>query len=199
MAASAMHALGRAEEIKHRFPHPAAKAMRMMLASSVHAPLTTSCGRWFDAAVGFAGIKDFAAYEGQAAMLYEGLAEAHGLVPPLADGYAIGDNGQLDLLPLLARLAEGGESPGFAASLFHGTLALALADWVEWAAARTGLRRVALGGGCFLNHVLSRELRTRLETRGLEVFEARLAPPNDGGLSLGQAWIALNRLLAKEI
>jgi hydrogenase maturation protein HypF len=199
LAASVMHELGRAEEIKHRFPHPAAKAMRMMLASGVHAPPTTSCGRWFDAAVGFAGIKDFAAYEGQAAMLYEGLAEAHGPVPPFAEGYAIGEDGQLDLLPLLARLAGEMESPGFAASLFHGTLALALADWVEWAAARTGLRRVALGGGCFLNHILSRELRTKLETRGLEVFEARLAPPNDGGLSLGQAWIALNRLLAKEM
>jgi hydrogenase maturation protein HypF len=199
MAASVMHELGRAEEIKYRFSHPAAKAMRMMLASGVHAPPTTSCGRWFDAAAGLAGVKDFAAYEGQAAMLYEGLAEAHGPVPPQPDGHAIGENGQLDLLPLFARLAGDVESPGFAASLFHGTLALALADWVEWAAARTGLRRVALGGGCFLNHILSRELRTTLQARGLEVFEARLVPPNDGGLSLGQAWIALNRLLAKEM
>jgi hydrogenase maturation protein HypF len=173
--------------------------MRMMLASGVHAPPTTSCGRWFDAAVGFAGIKDFAAYEGQAAMLYEGLAEAYGPVPPMADGFGIGEDGRLDLLPLLDRLAGDVESPGFAASLFHATLALALADWVEWAAFRTGLRRVALGGGCFLNHILCRDLRARLETRGLEVFEARLVPPNDGGLSLGQAWVALNRLLAKEI
>ena len=74
---------------------------------------------------------------------------------------------------------------------FHATLALALADWVTQAALREQVTDVALGGGCFLNHLLSVQLRERLEQNGLTVYEARQAPPNDGGLSLGQAWIAL--------
>jgi hydrogenase maturation protein HypF len=63
---------------------------------------------------------------------------------------------------------------------------------VDWVEANAGsLRQVALGGGCFLNHILSRELRAGLAARGYTVWEARQAPPNDGGLSLGQAWVAI--------
>ena len=198
MAASALHLLGRGGEIKTRFAYPAAKALPLMLKSGVHTPPTSSCGRWFDAAAGLAGIKDMAAFEGQAAMLYEGLAERHGTVAPLPVGHSIGASGELDLLPLLARLADEADA-SFGAALFHATLATALADWVEWAAQREGLRRVALGGGCFLNRVLSRELRALLEARGFEVFEANQVPPNDGGLSLGQAWIAAQRFIHEEI
>jgi len=53
----------------------------------VHTPPTSSCGRWFDAAAGLSGIKDLAAFEGQAAVLYEGLAERHGAVAPLPVGH----------------------------------------------------------------------------------------------------------------
>jgi hydrogenase maturation protein HypF len=164
-----------------------------MLRHGAHAPPTTSCGRWFDAAAGLAGIKDHAAFEGQAAMLYEGLAGRHGPVPPLADGYAVGADGVLDLLPLIRALADE-KDIGYAAALFHATLAAALADWAGESARAAGLRRVALGGGCFLNRILSARLRAALEAQGLEVFEARQAPPNDGGLSLGQAWVAARSL-----
>jgi hydrogenase maturation protein HypF len=193
MAAAALHALDRTDEIAARFAYPAAKALPVMLRNGAHAPLTTSCGRWFDAAAGLAGIKDHAAFEGQAAMLYEGLAGRHGPVPPLADGYAVGADGVLDLLPLIRTLADE-KDIGYAAALFHATLAAALADWAGEAARAAGLRRVALGGGCFLNRILSARLRELLVTRGLEVFEARQAPPNDGGLSLGQAWVAARSL-----
>ena len=192
MAAAALHLLGRGDEITARFPYPAAKALPLMLNSGVHTPPTSSCGRWFDAAAGLARIKDTTAFEGQAAMLYEGLAEAHGPVPALAGGYGLGEDGVLDFAPLLARLADEPDASRSAA-LFHATLAAGLADWADGAARTHGLRRIALGGGCFLNRVLSRELRCLLEARGLEVFEASRVPPNDGGLSLGQAWIAGNR------
>jgi hydrogenase maturation protein HypF len=195
MGAAALFALGRGGEIRARYAgHPAARALPLMLASGVHAPPTSSCGRWFDAAAGLAGVRDTTAFEGQAAMLYEGLAAAHGAVAPLAGGHAVQEDGTLDLLPLLARLADEADA-GFGAALFHATLAEALADWAWWAAQRTGLTRVCLGGGCFLNAVLSRALRANLRERGLDVFEARAVPPNDGGLALGQAWVARQRLM----
>jgi hydrogenase maturation protein HypF len=194
MAAAALFKLGRADEIPRHFPgQPLARQLHVMLEHDVHCPPTTSLGRWFDAAAGLLGARVVMAYEGQAAMLLEGLAEAGGEVEPMLNGYALDAAGQLDLLPLLGRLADE-PGPIHGAALFHATLALALADWTERAARREGLTRIALGGGCFLNHILTRDLTRLLTERNLTVLDARQAPPNDGGLSLGQAWVAIQSL-----
>jgi hydrogenase maturation protein HypF len=133
------------------------------------------------------------AYEGQAAMLLEGLSERAGNVSPMSGGYVLRDDGVLDLLPLLARLA--GESDAArGAALFHATLVQALADWTIRAARATGLETVALSGGCFLNHILSRELIRLLTGHELKVLTASQVPPSDGGLSLGQAWVAMQHV-----
>jgi hydrogenase maturation protein HypF len=189
MAAAALHALGRGAEIARRFERPAAGAIARMLAQGVHCPPTSSAGRWFDAAAGLLGVRETSAFEGQAPMLLEGLAERHGPVTPLAGGWRI-EGGVLDPLALLARLADCRDA-GYGAALFHTTLAAALADWALRAARAESLRAVALGGGCFANRLLSEALRARLEAAGLAVLEARQAPPNDGGLALGQAAAAL--------
>ncbi len=189
MAASALHALGRGDEIVRRFGASGAATIAQMLERGVNCPPSSSAGRWFDAAAGLLGVRAVSAYEGQAAMLLEGLADRHGLVTPLASGWAISDDGVLDLLPLLGALADIDDAAQGAA-LFHATVVTALAEWVGAAARRTGLRTVALGGGCFMNRILATRLRARLERRGLTVLEARQAPPNDGGLALGQAAVA---------
>jgi hydrogenase maturation protein HypF len=192
MAASALHAMGRSEEIGRRFAHPAAAAVLQMLEQNLNSPATSSCGRWFDAAAGLLGVREVAAFEGQAAMLLEGLAQAHGRVAPMSGGYTF-VSGELNLMPLLAALSETRDA-GHGAALFHATLAEALAEWVAAKRAETGLNAVVLGGGCFLNRLLSADLAARLEARGAKVHQARQAPPNDGGLSLGQAWVAMQDL-----
>ena len=192
MAAAVLHQLGRGHEIARRFPgQPAARQLDQLLTRGC--PPTSSLGRWFDAAAGLLGVREVMAFEGQAAMLLEGWAEGQGAVAPMADGYVLHADGRLDLLPLLARLADEPD-PGHGAALFHVTLAYALADWTELAARTQGLTTIALGGGCFLNHLLSRTLKQQLVMRGLGVLEARQTPPNDGGLSLGQAWVAMQQL-----
>ena len=108
----------------------------------------------------------------------------------LPAGARHGDDGVLDLLPLIALLARPGLDRVSGAELFHGTLAAALADWAAAAARRYGLSRIALGGGCFLNRVLTSAVAAELRARGIEPLIARAVPPNDGGLSLGQAFIA---------
>jgi hydrogenase maturation protein HypF len=195
MAAAALHRLGRGGEIASRFADRAgAEVVARMLAQDVNCPPTSSAGRWFDAAAGLLGVQPVMAFEGQAAMLLEGLAADHGPLPPVAGGWSLAADGSLDLLPLLAAIAECGEcgDGGRGAALFHATLAAALAEWARAAAEREKIDTVALGGGCLLNHLLSGELRRRLAAAGLRVLEARAVPPNDGGLSLGQAWVALH-------
>jgi hydrogenase maturation protein HypF len=100
----------------------------------------------------------------------------------------------LDCRPLLAALSEPGIDARDGAELFHGTLAEGIADWAATAAMTQGAQQVALGGGCMMNRVLTESLCDRLRGRGLVPLLARAVPPNDGGLSLGQALIARRQI-----
>lgn len=192
MAASALFELGRAGEIERRYAARGGAILAQMLARGLNSPPTSSAGRCFDAAAGLLGLCEVSSYEGQAAMRLQAAAEEHGPAAPLAGAYRIGADGTLDLLPLLAHLAVQ-QDQGYGAAVFHATLAAALAAWVGAAGAQAGVRNVALGGGCFANRILAASLREHLEAAGLTVFEARQAPPGDGGLALGQAAVALAR------
>jgi hydrogenase maturation protein HypF len=196
LGAAVLHLLGRADEIEGRYRQPAAAMVRQMLQQRLNTPMTSSMGRWFDAAAGLLGVRDVQSFEGQAPMLLEGLAARHGTVRPLADGYRIGPDGVLDLLPLAQSLLDA-RSASYGAALFHSTLIDALAAWAAAAACGAGVGTVAFGGGCFLNAILSSGLRARLVADGFSVIEARQAPANDGGLALGQALVARSALLAQ--
>lgn len=126
-------------------------------------------------------------------MLMEGLAQRYGDTLPLDQGWRI-EAGCLDLLPLFAALCDERNAERGAA-LFHATLAAALVDWLRVVA--PGEKAVAGSGGCFLNEVLVRALRARLGAQGVRLIEARQVPPNDGGLAVGQAWIALQHLVGR--
>ena len=77
---------------------------------------------------------------------------------------------------------------------FHRAIADATAVVCSRLAAETGLCQVALAGGVFQNTLLLDELTERLEASGLEPLVPRSIPTNDGGLSFGQAIVALSRL-----
>ena len=186
MAASALHRLGRGAEIAARFPHiPASAMLAQMLDKRLNSPETSSAGRLFDAACGLLGIHLIAEFEGQAPMALEQLVTRPEV---LSTGWILQD-GVLDLLPLLACLAHCAD-PVRGANLFHGTLIEAMAQWAIQAAAAAGTRHVTLGGGCFLNGVLTAGLVDKLKSAGLVALTASQVSPGDAGLSLGQAWIA---------
>ena len=193
MAAAALHQCGRGGQIASRFASQrAAGAVAEMLDRDLNCPRTSSAGRWFDAAAGLLGLSAVMNYEGQAAMQLEALAAGNrGAVPE--GGLWRLDGAVLDLLPLLQRLADERDAAAGAA-LFHWTLAEALTEWIALAAARERIATVALGGGCLLNRVLATQLTALLRARGLTVLAAEQAPPNDGGVALGQAWVAQRRL-----
>jgi hydrogenase maturation protein HypF len=99
----------------------------------------------------------------------------------------------LDYYPLLQILADC-KDLAYGAALFHSTVAAGLADWTLRAARHHNIRTIALGGGCFLNGILSDTLSKKLSAQGLRVLHARQLPPNDGAISFGQAAITLRRL-----
>ncbi|WP_374264024.1 carbamoyltransferase HypF [Zoogloea sp.] len=195
VATGVLHALGRPDEAARRFAHqPAVAQVLAMLARGTRCPPTTSLGRWFDAAAGLLGLCEATSFEGQAAMRLETLARRFGESLPLVGGYHIdrrppADLSVLNLYPLLHMLADEPD-PARGASHFHATLIDGLAQWLADAAHATGLRRVALAGGCLHNRLLAAGLRHKLTARGLVVFEAQHVPPGDGGIALGQAWVA---------
>lgn len=199
---SALHQAGEAASVasweRARWPGRDAAHLLDLLARNLRCPLTSSLGRHFDAAAGLLGVCDVMQYEGQAAMLLEGLAAAHGLAAPLAAGWRLLPGGVLDLSPLWSHLRDCAD-PAAGAACFHATLAAALADWVALAPPGDLLRgtvnpkngqKLLIGGGCAMNAVLMAALRSRLTAAGFSVLEAWQAPPNDGGLALGQAWLA---------
>jgi hydrogenase maturation protein HypF len=192
MGASALSLAGRDNEILRRYTdEAAAPAVRDMLVRRFNAPQTSSMGRWFDAAAGLLGVQRRMSFEGQAAMLLEGAAERHGPVPAEPSLYGINTDNELDLTALAMRLADE-RDVGHGAALFHATLVDALAAWVAQAAQDLTLATVAGGGGCFLNAIVARGLHAALKSRGLALYQAHAVPPNDGGLALGQAWVALS-------
>lgn len=193
MAAAALYALGRDEEIARRFrKQSGADTLTEMLRRNVNCPATSSAGRLFDAAAGLLGLYPVTQFEAQAAMHLEQLALQHGAEPPWPEGFRIDhDSGKsvLDFLPLLERLRDESEAARGAA-VFHATLIFAMTDWVVAAAQTRAANDVVLAGGCFLNRLLADGVSAALRQHGLGVYQAARVPPNDGGISLGQAWVA---------
>ena len=196
MAAAVLHSLGRGDEIAARYAaQPAAAQLNTLLRQSLNTPLTSSLGRVFDAAAALLGLCDKASFEGQAAMLLEGCAARHlGAAEMWELSWHI-EKTELSLLPLLDRLMEWKGSREEAAASFHLTLAHALVNWISALAPEA--RTIAFGGGCCLNAILIRHLSALLEDTGRRGLFACQLPPNDGGISVGQAWVAL-QLLAHE-
>ncbi len=171
------------------FPETDLMTLLAMLARGANSPRTTSMGRLFDAFAALAGVRSRASFEGQAAMEFEFAAEAFGEAPPYP--MPLGGNGVLeaDWRPMLKEAAADlgrGALAGEVAARFHASL-VSLAEAI---AIRAGIRRVVLSGGCFQNAILSCAIRARLRAAGFEAHVPMLYPPNDGGVSLGQAVVA---------
>lgn len=165
-----------------------------MLEKRLNSPLTSSCGRLFDAVAALIGLRNRVSYEGQAAIELEALAErgeSKGFYPFLVHG---GKGGMvIDFVPMIRALAHdttAGARRVDMARMFHDTVASAVLDVCGRIRGETGVGRVALSGGVFQNKLLSEGVFDLLTRSGFQVYVQRLAPPNDGGLALGQAIIA---------
>ena len=167
------------------------RVLRQQLARGVGCVATTSMGRLFDAASSLLGIRHRVGYEAQAALELESAAGRGRPLVPLR--LELDDSGILNPEPLLRGLVGGlaaGRSPEDLACSFHHAVADAVVTSAERVASTRGRLPVALSGGVFQNALLAGLARRRLEDSGFDVLTHRTVPPNDGGLSLGQAVLA---------
>jgi hydrogenase maturation protein HypF len=157
-----------------------------MIERRINSPLTSSLGRLFDAVSALLGIAMRNSYEAEAAMLLENAAdaEARGEYPFVIDG---GEIDARETIRAIARDLKKATAVPVISMKFHRTVASFSLEACRKARGVTGLNRVVLGGGCFQNRLLLGLVLELLEKDGFEAFYPERVPPNDGGLSLGQA------------
>lgn len=157
-----------------------------MLERGINSPWTTSVGRLFDAVASLIGLTQVNRFEGQAAMLVE---------------RAIGSTVTDDCYPLIEKAGAADWAPlieavqadlrkGTPQSLIAARFHNALAGWIVSVARRSEVNNVVLSGGVFQNSYLVERSARLLENLGFRVFTHQRVPPNDGGISLGQAVLA---------
>ncbi|HYA51151.1 MAG TPA: carbamoyltransferase HypF, partial [Streptosporangiaceae bacterium] len=178
-----------------RWPDVVAMARR-----GVNAPLTSSAGRLFDAVAALLGVRDAINYEGQAAIELEQRADPaeRGAYRAAIEPGAAGPDGEAgplrvrgaDLVRAAAEDLLAGAAPAAVAGRFHRGVAAAIAEVCAALRERSGLGTVALSGGVFQNLLLLGQVVDLLEESGFRVLTHARVPPNDGGISLGQAAVA---------
>jgi hydrogenase maturation protein HypF len=167
-----------------------------MARRGVSSPLTSSAGRLFDAVAALLGVRDTINYEGQAAVELEQLAAvdaAHpGYPARLTSGLPFTIAGS-DLVRAAAADLLAGRPADVISARFHRGVAGLIVAGCELLRESSGLGTVALSGGVFQNLLLLGTVTALLESRGFQVLTHSRVPPNDGGISLGQAVVAAAR------
>jgi hydrogenase maturation protein HypF len=173
----------------------AAAAERTILARQLERELnalpTSSVGRLFDAISALAGVCQKINYEAQAAIELEMVAakEVEGMYP-----FGLGE--EIDPAPCIRAVVadvRAGVPPAVVAAKFHNALATMMRDVCLLLRDETALNEVALSGGVFQNVTLLGKALPLLQAAGFTVYTHHLVPPNDGGISLGQAVAAAAR------
>ena len=166
----------------------------------INAPLTSSAGRLFDAVAALTGVRDSVSYEGQAAVeLEQRAAAAWAAVPPsgayratITPGAPLTVAGA-DLFRAAAEDLRDGQPADVIAARFHRGVAAMIVAVCVLLRESSGLGAVALSGGVFQNVLLLETAAGLLEGSGFRVLTHGRVPPNDGGISLGQAVVAAAR------
>ena len=174
-----------------------------MIERKVNSPLTSSCGRLFDAVAAALGIcREHAAYEGQAAIELETLAQQayNTNLQPYPYRFDTAADGIMHISwqpmwqALLNDLIQGIEHPIIAAR-FHRTAGAAISEMATQLCHKHIINTVALCGGVFQNRLLLETVASELRHSGQQVLIPRHLPLNDGGICLGQAVVAAAKRL----
>jgi len=176
---------------------PKIQPIKWLIDSGINSPPTSSAGRLFDAVAAMLGLCDVATYEAQGAIRLEAIADAQ-----VRDAYpfAVHTREQpwkVDFGAMLRAIRDEcrcGVAVGEISARFHNTITAAVLQLCRYIRGQRNLHRVALSGGVFQNELLLRRTVEALRSHHFEVFTNTAVPPNDGGLSLGQAAVAVERI-----
>jgi len=167
-----------------------ASVVVQMIRRGLNTPITSSCGRLFDAVSSLLTIRHQNRYEGQAAVELEH-AQKGQRGPSYPFEKRKGKDGWVLLTsPIIRGIVEdlsNGVSRGRISTRFHNTLVDMFTDICCTLKAETGIHTVAMSGGTFQNATLLTRLTRSLSQHGLRVYSHALIPTNDGCLALGQA------------
>lgn len=162
---------------------------RSLMLKGVRTFTTTSIGRLFDAAAALLGFTREVTFEGQAAMWIEQLARSSST----HEAYSFPFNGiELDFRPLLQAVAEdraNGRQPADVARAFQRGIARGLAQATTSICETHKIDTTVVSGGVFQNELLLEDLHSMFGS-SIAVLTNHRVPPNDGGISLGQAALA---------
>jgi hydrogenase maturation protein HypF len=165
------------------------RVSRRILRSGIRVFPTTSTGRLFDVVAALVGFTRPVSYEGQAAIWLEHLARRAGMGQGTAYDFPFADE-ELDWRPLLRAVVADrlrGRDPSEIARAFHAGVARGLCDAAMRLCRPWGLDVAVASGGVFQNSMLTEELAALLDQEGIALWINHTVPPNDGGISLGQA------------
>jgi hydrogenase maturation protein HypF len=186
---SQLHGLPPLVEAPFRFSARYERALQL-IEKKVRTFQTTSIGRLFDAAAALLGYTREISFEGQAAIWLEQLARA----ASGADAYSFPIDGQtLDFRPLLRAVIDErlrGREISEIARAFQRGIAKGLCDAVDMLCERERASTIVLSGGVFQNEMLLEDVRAMLAGGRIRIWINAAVPPNDGGISLGQAALA---------
>jgi hydrogenase maturation protein HypF len=180
------------------FPFPFHQALdpneRSAVANQVrtgfNTPKTSSLGRLFDGVAALVGLHQQISYEAQNAIALETIAD-----PEEQSCYDFPiEDGQILVSPVIRAIVEDlkqNVAPASISARFHNGLTDCAAMVSKQVRAQTGLRQVVLSGGVWQNKTLITQTISALSASGFEVFWPHKLPTNDGGVSLGQALVAL--------
>ena len=168
-----------------------------MIERSVNTPMTSSCGRLFDAVAALIGIRSTVNYEAQAAIELEMAARDSTDQASYAFDLLQKESGwEIGTRSLFESILEDMRNQVRASDMsrrFHNGLAAIFAEAAETIRGSSALNRVCLSGGCFQNALLFEALHGLLRQKGFEVYYHSEVPTGDGGISLGQAIVASHR------
>jgi len=176
--------------------------LHSMAEKGLNSPLSSSCGRLFDAVAAAVGVcRERVSHEGQAAIELESLASA-GFHTQARKAYPCDfSDGEIRVLgwrrlweALLQDLRQGTAAATIAAR-FHQGLVQAVAEAARELCHAHALDTVVLGGGVFQNRLMLEGISERLRAADIKVLSPWKVPANDGGLALGQVAVAAARLV----
>ncbi len=179
-----------------RIPAKKLATVRSMIERRINTVDTSACGRLFDAFASIAGVRDEVNFEAQAAIELETCALA-GIDACYPFEISRDDPGQIDLRPAIEGIVKdvlSRQATGWISATFHNTIAAVILEVCGRLRKAEGINGVCLSGGTFQNFYLLERAVAGLRSDGFEVFLHAQVPPNDGGISLGQAVIANSQL-----